>query len=642
VTRHRNFYHGMKKHFAAVCAVLICCGCTLAVDKEFVVEPATVLSTLDANHPRLLLKDKDMERLKEQYTKDEVLQKCLRDVLKKADGYVQKPVISYDKNSDGPFMQPVSRECLRRIYALGLAWRWTGDEKYAKKAKEDLLAVSAFKDWNPPHFLDVAEMSHAVGIGYDWFFHYFDEQRREQIKSGLIKNAMKVGVAAYTGRGIRHGEDGRASDWWAKSWCNWNQVCNSGLMIGALAIAETEPEYARSIVVSAVASLPNALRMYGPDGAWPEGPGYWAVATRYTAYGLSALDTALGREFGLSKITGMSEAALFPIYTAGPTGLFLNFADSAEESLRRPMPWLFWLARTYNNPLFAEAEHTVLADYDASAEHIIWYRASSGAKPYPKSLDRYFRGPVEVAVFRSAWNDPEALFVGVKAGYNQVSHGHLDLGQFWVDALGVRWVRDLGSEDYLLPGYWRKGKAGKRWSYYRLSSFSHNVPVLGGENQDVFAKTKFIRFSSEKSSAMVLVDVTNAYKKFASKVIRGIAIVENRRAVLVQDEFEIKKRCELAWGMTTDAEITIRGKNAALLTLNGKALVAQILCPGDAEFVVESAEQKPPLAPNTGVKRLMVRLQGAKGSVRIAIVLSPVWKDEKVVKAVEIKPLSQW
>ena len=85
---------------------------------------------------------------------------------------------------------------------------------------------------------------------------------------------------------------------------------------------------------------------------------------------------------------------------------------------------------------------------------------------------------------RSAWDDPNALFAGIKAGYNQVNHGHLDLGNFELDALGVRWARDLGSENYNLPGYWEGKRGGQRWSYYRLGSASHNVVMLGGQHQD--------------------------------------------------------------------------------------------------------------------------------------------------------------
>lgn len=306
------------------------------------------------------------------------------------------------------------------------------------------------------------------------------------------------------------------------------------------------------------------------------------------------------------------------------------------------MPCMFWLARTYNNLLFADAEHSMLDRHQASPEHLIWYTPPSAGKPYPENLDRYFRGPVEVVVFRSAWGDPEALFVGVKAGYNQVNHGHLDLGNFELDALGVRWARDLGSDNYNLPGYWDKEKGGKRWSYYRLRSISHNVPLLAGRDQDELAEAKVIGFETKKSSAFVIIDLTDAYKQFAKKVTRGVAIVQNRRAVLVQDQFQIENPCEVVWGMTTDAKITITNKSIATLTLAGKQLIARIISPTNAEFTVESAEQKKPEKPNTNVKRLIVRLPQVKGNVRIAILLSPVWQTGSTVTTTPVKPLAQW
>jgi hypothetical protein len=468
------------------------------------------------------------------------------------------------------------------------------------------------------------------GVGYDWLYSHLDTQTRERIKAGLIKNGLEPGLAAYKKQG------------WSKSEHNWNQVCNGGLMAGALAIAESEPQYAEKIVTAAIASLPRALNSYAPDGAWGEGPGYWSYATHYTAYGITALQTALGKDFGLLQIEGLAKAGDFPIYTTGPTGLFLNFADCGDNSSRRPTPCMFWLARTFGNSLYAKSEHDMIARYDASPEHIVWYVPAPQQKPPSKDLDHYFRGTVEVAVFQSAWNDPEALFVGVKAGFNQVNHGHLDLGNFELDALGVRWARDLGSDDYDLPGYWDNKTGGRRWSYYRLNSKSHNVPLLGGEDQDPMAKSKVIKFESGKSSAFVLIDLADAYKKFAKKTVRGIAMVQERRAVLVQDQFEIENPCELAWGMTTDAQIGIKGKGVATLTLKGKEMIARVLSPADANFIAESAEQKPPEKTNRGVRRLIVRLPEVRGSVRLAVLLSPVWKDGNIVKTVELKPLEKW
>ena len=77
-------------------------------------------------------------------------------------------------------------------------------------------------------------------------------------------------------------------------------------------MAETDPEYARVLVPAAVKSLPVALRSYAPDGAWMEGPGYWSYASHYTAYGLTAKQTALGRDFGLPQTEGMAAAGQFP------------------------------------------------------------------------------------------------------------------------------------------------------------------------------------------------------------------------------------------------------------------------------------------------------------------------------------------
>ena len=574
-----------------------------------------------------MLKDKDLHRLKELYVEDEVLQKCMRDVLDEADNCAGKSMLTYRKI--GPRLLHVSRECLRRIYALGLAYRWTGEEKYAGKAVDNMLTVCAFEDWNPSHFLDTAEMSHAVGIGYDWLYSYMDADTRGKIKAGLIKNGMEPGLTAYKKSG------------WVRSEHNWNQVCNGGLIVGSLAIAESDPKYAEQIIAAAVRSLPRAIKTYGPDGAWGEGPGYWSYATHYTAYGLAALESALGTDFGLLKIEGLAQAGDFPIYTAGPTGHYLNLADVGEKSSRRTLPCLFWLARTFNKPFYAHDERTLLAKYKASPQHVVWYLPEPGGKLPARDLDRYFRGPVEVAVFRSSWNDPKALWVGVKAGYNQVNHGHLDLGNFELDALGERWVRDLGSDNYNFPGYWNGKRGGRRWSYYRLNSKSHSVPLLGGENQDPMATSKFIKFESKKSSAFALIDLTSAYEKYAKKVTRGIAMLD-RKAVLVQDEFEIEKPCELVWAMTTDAEISLEKERTAKLTIEGKELIAEVMSPYNATFTVESAEQKPPEKTNKGVKRLILRLDNAKDNVRVAVLLSPVWKGGRYRSSVELQPLAEW
>ncbi len=531
-----------------------------------------------------------------------------------------------------PRLLHVSRDCLRRTYSLALAWRWTGEKKYADKAIENLLTVCAFKNWNTSHYLDTAEMSHAVGIGYDWLYSQIDENARKKIRAGLIRNGMEPGVSGY-----------KRKHWWSRSSHNWNQVCNSGMLIGALAIAETDPKYAREIVPYAVKLLPRAIKTYGPDGGWSEGPGYWSYATRYTAYGLAALDSALGKDFGLSKIDGLSEAGLFPVYTTSPTGMYVNFADSGTKARRGAMGCMFYLAKKFNRPFISNAEHDMIAKRSASAEHVMWYVPPSKKKT-ARDLDRLFRGPVPVALFRSSWGDPNELFVSIKARYNQVNHGHLDLETFELDALGVRWSRDLGSDYYNLPGYWDKRPGGRRWKYYRLNSQSHSVPLINGADQAGDGKAAIIKFEASKSQPFVVIDFSSAYKKAASKATRGVKLVCGRKAVLVQDEFKLtdNKGAEISWAMTTDAKIDIKSKTLAELTLDGKKLTAKILSPSNAEFATESAEQKKPEKANKGVSRLLAKVKNAKGSVRISILLAPAWKGFDPPTALPLTPLAKW
>ncbi|MHC4718002.1 MAG: heparinase II/III domain-containing protein, partial [Planctomycetota bacterium] len=579
-------------------------------------DPETVLDTLRKDHPRLMLTPERLAELKARRATDPVLDRLIKDALAAADKAMRKAPLKHRKR--GPRLLHVSRDCLDRTYALALAWRLTGQDRYATAARDNLVTVCAFKDWNPSHFLDTAEMSHAVGIGYDWLYDKLDEPTRAKIRAGLIRLGLEPGLKVY-----------RKGGWWSLSAFNWNQVCNGGLVAGALAIAETDPEYARRIVPAAAASLPKALATYAPDGAWGEGPGYWHYATRYTCYALAAMETALGTDFDLSASKGLAESGLFPVLTSGPgpRHYFLNFADSGERARRRPMACLFYLARKYRRPVFAAAEHDMLAGSRARPGHVIWYVPRPKAKVSDLPLDGQFRGPVETAVFRTAWGDPNATFLGVKAGYNQVNHGHLDLGSFEFDALGVRWARDLGSDNYNLPGYWDKRPGGRRWTYYRLNSASHNVPLLDGKDQNALGKARIVKFASTPQRGLAVIDLTGAYTPLARSVRRGAALIRDRKAVLVQDELDLAAPRRIEWGMTTDADVAVATAGEALLTLKGKRLRATVLSPAGATFSVASAEQKPPQRTNRGVRRLLVRVDAPAGEVTVAVLFEPLVKE---------------
>ena len=232
----------------------------------------------------------------------------------------------------------------------------------------------------------------------------------------------------------------------------------------------------------------------------------------------------------------------------------------------------------------------------------------------------------DLVIMRSSWTDKFATWIAVKSGTNSSPHSHLDLGSFELDAGGVRWAKDLGSDDYNLDGYWTMGVNGKRWSYYRLGSLSHNVPVLGNKNQYELAKASFSSTALNVSEPSATIDLSQAYRDYSSKSTRKISLVNNRKDVVIEDDFVIKSATEVAWGMTTDQSIEILPSGKAILrnaTITTKTLEAEIISPAGAKFTIESAKKSAPEKLNTGTQRLMVRIANQIGNVKLQIKLSP-------------------
>jgi hypothetical protein len=344
----------------------------------------------------------------------------------------------------------------------------------------------------------------------------------------------------------------------------------------------------------------------------------------------------------LSQIGGFEQTGLFPIYVTGPLGRTFNYADGGDHPIFAPQ--MFWLARKFQKPVFAEFECRTTTP---SALDLLWYdSAGDNPKAAGLPLDKYFRG-VEVAVLRSDWENPQALFVGLKAGDNKAGHGHLDLGSFVFDAAGVRWAMDLGADDYNLPGYF----GGQRRNYYRLRAEGHNTLVIDpgqGPDQDPAAKTRITRLESGTERAFAIADLTPAYAKNARRVWRGIALLDHD-TVLVQDEIQADKPLALWWFMHTPVSVKIEDAGrTADLQLAGARLRAEILSPAGAKFQIMDAQPLPASphperqAKNEHIRKLAIHLAGVSNA-RLAVLLVPKLPGkEGAGQAVKLSALSEW
>jgi hypothetical protein len=562
------------------------------------------LRRLRTTHPRLILLDPDLDALRALVRDQPLAHRIYADLEKESDRLLTAPPAEYKMT--GNRLSAQTGRVLDRVSTLALMYRLSGRDPYLRRAVLELHAAANFRDWNPARFVETAELLHAFAIGYDWLYNSLAPGERAWMRDAMVSKALDPALAAY-----------RLDSGWPKEHLNWNMVCNSAMGLGALAIAEDAVDAAvneksAAILRFALESIPHGLSTYGTEGSWPEGPAYWNLVTKYATVFFSALQTSLNNDFGLSFFHGVDRAGRFRIHMTGPAGKVFNFGDSAEDAGLAPE--MFWLAKRFTMPPYAWSEQKALErSTHPDAYDLVWFDrdAKSPQQPPAWPLDAIFRG-VDVACFRSSWEDPNALYLAVKGGDNKDAHTHLDLGSFVLDAGGVRWASDLGPEDYDLPGYF----GARRNSYYRVRTEAHNTLLIDDLNQDQRGEARITRSEFSPDLSWVQIDLSRANGSKVKQWTRRIGIAQ-RQAVLVGDSLHSDQPVEIIWGMMTDADIAVSGQTA-LLRKNGWNLAAEIRTPRHAVFDVA-----PLRSQNANFHKLIVRLGDKSTELDLNIVLTP-------------------
>ena len=567
------------------------------------------LRQLRAGHPRLILLDSDLDRLKALIRDNPLARRIYLDLEKESDRLLTTPVSEY--KLVGPRLRAQTRRVLDRVSTLALMYRLTLREAYQKRAVAELRAAANFRDWNPAIFPDTADMAHAFALGYDWLYNSLspddralDSRRhsRQGARSGDPDLPARQRLAA---RPLQREYDlqRRYGAGRARHCRRRDQPIN---------------DKCGAVLRNVFESLPHGLATYGVEGSWPEGMAYWESVTRYACAFFSALQTALGNDYGLSAFHGVDRAGRYRIHMTGPSGKVFNFADSTDEI--GVSPEMFWMAKRFSMPPYAWSEQRALErSTHPDAYDLAWFDPNARAPQQQVPawpLDAIFRG-VDIACFRSAWDDPNALYLAVKGGDNKDPHAHLDLGSFVLDAGGVRWAADLGPDDYDLSGYFGR----QRWSYYRTRTESHNTLLIDDQNQDLRAEARITRQEFAPDFSWVQIDLSRANAGKVKQWTRRFALAQ-RQAVLIGDSVRSDQPVEVIWGMMTDAEISVSGQTATLRK-NGWNLAAEIHSPRHAVFDVAPLRSAPPQAPNPGFHKLIVRLGDKVTELDLNIILTP-------------------
>ncbi len=591
---------------------------------------ATSMATFRFAHPRLIVTDADLLATKRAIANDPFARAQFEALRSRSEGMLRQQPDRYAMDAENDLQRTV-RNMEDRVLTLAGMYRLTGDRRYSTRATQEMLAAASFSDWNPKHFLDTAELTTALGIGYDWLYPVLTPAERETIRRAVQLKGIAPFLEQLHAKKVHYTN-------------NWGQVCFGGETVGALAVAESSDpasiSQAAEIVGYARPALASLMRLFIPDGGFDEGPGYWNYATSYNAIYLAALQSSLGTDFGQGAAAGFSQTGDYRIQSTGPIFQSANFGDA--EPLISPAPQMFWFARRFNRAEYPTSEREIekqltIGSADESNRFnilgLFWYSlgphgGSSRTSPLYRSFSRIDQGFI-----RLSWSDPNTWYVAFKGGDAQASHGHLDLGSFVLDALGFRWGIDPGSDNYFLPGYF----GPQRWTYYRMRTEAHNTLTVDNVNEDLDAKASISPIQKRSDRLFSIIDLSNAYKTQLKQWHRGVALLADG-GFLVQDEVVPARPSDVVWHFHTYANVVLSpdGRTATLFK-GGPSIKARILTPS-LHFERVMPETFPPEKSVVGITDLVIRLPKLSTSSTIAVLFSSSTDPGKVQE----KALGSW
>ena len=542
-------------------------------------------------HPRLLMRAGE----EPQVVADSEFAKADSVIRAFSDAVLDEPPVT--RAFIGRRLLHTSREALKRIFWLGYTYRVHGGEVYARRAIDEMLAVSAFTDWNPAHFLDVGEMTMAVAIGYDWLYDEMTPDQRATVARTIIDKGLKPA-------------GNEADAWFYRSEINWNSVCNAGMVYGALAVWEEDPDYCRSMLEKSLESNKLAYKAY-EGGGYPEGYNYWGYGTSFQIMLEAAVESAFppitenhpiqtfntgtntfepdSIPFSYAYTTGnvthdFLASSEFVRFTSTPAGNCYSFSDSYRKANGQYMQ--AWMLTRTGDPSLLYPEMRIMEDtgYRRLCEErlfpmfLISLSRAPGFEIFPPE-GHYYQcdGTTPLFVYRGGRTSRTDDYLGVKGGLTMSSHSHCDQGSFYFESDGVAWATDLGMQDYNSletagVDLWDMLQDSERWTVFRIGPFSHNILTVNGEVPKVNGVVHFRRtftpdLPSPTTPAGAELDLTHLYDGF-SHYVRKV-LYDGAHLEIVDTIQAADTTCAVRWAMCSEAEATLLG-DRILLHADGK------------------------------------------------------------------------
>lgn len=529
--------------------------------------------TLRSGHPYLTFSDKHVAQFKQRVAEDPKAKAVWAQAHADADAVlVKKPANDRELNAG--------------LMDLSLAYRMTGERKYADRAKALLEVYAGRANWvtdkpllaRSPVWnsdLGMGTSAYTYGLTFDAIYDALTPTERDRLAKALVKGAIKPTLNDWIDGAERiHSLDTMGHNWFA------HIVFGTG--VAAIAVKTEEPQadaWIRRIDEAAEewanydgSTIETKPQHFAANGAFVESINYAAFATEgYLRFRRAWLDAFKEQPAATPRLAGLADYFIQNVYPTSTGAMSTNFGDGNPTVSGASAVINLWAGGDqqsrylwYLNTVRPNPSQDVLADPENMVQWPsakAWANAVQGPGLPTSWIDR----DLGAATLRSSW-EPNATFLALRSGFTW-NHNHADAGSFILWHKGKQLLIDSGNSSYARPEY---------DGYYR-QSVAHNVVMLNGQAEPSTNTYDGSHFNGRVDHLVdagdlrfVWADATGPNAKTFERKYRSFLWVGD--TILVIDDLKGWEPGQFEWLMHYEGEAKRQGQ--VITVKNGDAEVA--------------------------------------------------------------------
>lgn len=520
---------------------------TLCIFATFLIFSATSAQTIDfeslAPHPRLMLRSGDITAMRAARAISPSARQAHERIVAAAEQVVAREVVAHP-------LSITTQEIFEDIFYLSYSYLTTDDMRYARRAEQEMLAVCKLPDWNPSSPDDVATLTMALAIGYDWLYRALPVHSRSIIGTTIYEKGLLV----------------------ADELTMSESIGNIGILFGALATADRSPEYCQMLVAKYVEANE---KVHSAKNNLVTNIDQWSREAALQAMYSATMKSALDIEPSSSVVESFAQGAEALCYMVAPSNLYYNYGGSSAEA--NAIAAKYWVAQKSNNTsLVAVDERLATQGHFVEDFTLPLYMLFASGQELSKLRmphSKLYRGADEMVIYHSGW-DADDTYLAIKGGNAESA------GEYVFESGGVRWTSLTGGVDGRL--------------------------VIDGVSSDGQGEARVREVVEASRRHGAVIDLSALYSAQATSVVRSLELGKGDRLVVTDNISCGSQPASIEWSITTAAEAEVVAANTIKLTSMGKTLFLRVRSRGQSVAKVWPDEQ--------GVRRVGFVLTAGAGS----------------------------